>query len=178
MLLGSGGICASTANGAALAPQHRAPEVVRILGEDVLRERLLDDPRLLGDLALELAGAPAGVAGEDAGAIEAADVGGALDLGRQEADRAEHEGRRLVRVAEVAEHDDRLGLHGPADVDEVGVVDEIGERRHRVGDGDRRGPVEDHAHRALVAVLADEEDAAAEVRVEQVGPGDEQLSAE
>ena len=63
-------------------------------------------------------------------------------------------------------------------MDEVGVVDEIGERRHRVGDGDGRGAVQDHAHRALVAVLADEEDAAAEVRVEQVGPGDEQLSAE
>ena len=62
-------------------------------------------------------------------------------------------------------------------MDEIGVVDEIGERRYRVGDRHRRGPVEDHAHRSLVAVLADEEDAAAEVRVEQVGPGDEQLSA-
>src|SRR4051794_19767473 len=57
--------------GASLAAQDGAPEAVGILREDVLRQRLLDDPRLLGDLALELAGTPAGVAGEDAGAVEA-----------------------------------------------------------------------------------------------------------
>ena len=63
-------------------------------------------------------------------------------------------------------------------MDELVAVDKLRERRHRVVDGDGRGAVEDHAHRALLAVLADEEHAAAEVRVEQVGPGDEQLSSE
>ena len=70
-------------------------------------------------------------------------------------------------MAEVAEHDDRLRLDRAADVDELGVVDELRERRYGIGDGDRRRTVQDHAHRTFLAVLADEDDAAPEVRVEQ-----------
>ena len=40
---------------AALAAQHRRPQVVGVLGEDLLALRRLDDPRLLGQLVLELA---------------------------------------------------------------------------------------------------------------------------
>ena len=173
MLLGSGGISARTAKG---PPFRRRTSLQSPSASSVKTssgERLADDPRLLGDLALELARAPAGVAREDARPLEAADIGSTLDLCRQEADRAEHERGRLVGVAELPEHHDRLGLDRAADVHELGVVDEIRERRHRVGDRDRRGPVEDHAHRTLVTVLADEEDAAAKVRVQQIGTGNE-----
>jgi hypothetical protein len=63
-------------------------------------------------------------------------------------------------------------------VDELLLVDELSQRRDGVGDRDRGGPVEDHAHRSLLSVLPDEENRATEVRVEEIGPGDEQLSAE
>src|SRR5881392_457896 len=51
---------------AALAMQHRAPELVRVGRERVVGLGRDDDPRALLELALELSRAPAGVAGEDA----------------------------------------------------------------------------------------------------------------
>ena len=60
----------------------------------------------------------------------------------------------------------------------VPLQDEFGERRNSVGDGDRRGPIQDHAHRAFHAVLPHEKHAAAEVRVGEGGTGDEELATE
>src|SRR5215213_10622835 len=42
--------------------QHRGPQALGVLAEQLLALRILDDPRLLGDLGLELSGSPAGVA--------------------------------------------------------------------------------------------------------------------
>src|SRR3954447_12059343 len=58
---------------AALAPQHRRPQALGVEAEDLLPRRGRgDDPRLLLDLALELPRPPAGVAGVDARAADAA----------------------------------------------------------------------------------------------------------
>src|ERR1700674_3280044 len=50
----------------ALAAQYGAPEPVGVVREDVIGYRRLDDPVVPLELRLELAAAPAGVAGEDA----------------------------------------------------------------------------------------------------------------
>src|SRR5262245_28506028 len=71
---------------AALTPENLAPETVRIGSEDVRRSRGQDDPRALCELALQLAGAPAGISGEDTNAPQVADLIRVLDLGGQEAD--------------------------------------------------------------------------------------------
>ena len=83
----------------------------------------------------------------------------------------------MRRVDEVREDHDRLRLDRPSEVDDVVVLDELRERWHRVRDRDRRRPVQDDAHRAVVPVLADEDDRAPEVRVVEPGPGDEELTA-
>src|SRR3954449_12515762 len=57
---------------AALAPQHRRPQALGVLAEDLRGARGLDDPGLLLELRLELARPPARVAGEHAGAAHAA----------------------------------------------------------------------------------------------------------
>ena len=44
---------------AALAAQHRRPEPLGLVAEQLLAQRRLDDPGLLGQLVLELAGSPA-----------------------------------------------------------------------------------------------------------------------
>src|SRR5207248_3987569 len=126
------------------------------------------------ELVLELAGAPARVAGEDARAngVELVEVG----FGRHERDVADdrHLGLGLV----LDQHDDGLGLHGPAYVDELVGAREVGKVRHRVGDADRRRPREDEAHRALVVVVGHQYDGAPEVRVVQERRGDQQLALE
>ena len=60
---------------AALAGEDHAPGLVGLFGEQVLGQRRDREPRLLLDLALELARAPARVAGEDADADDAG-IGG------------------------------------------------------------------------------------------------------
>ena len=71
----------------ALAAQDRRPQVVGVLGEDLLARGRLDDPRLLGELVLELARPPAGVAGEDAGAADrAVEALGVVGVGADEAE--------------------------------------------------------------------------------------------
>src|SRR5262245_20103223 len=58
---------------ATLAAEHVAPEVLGIVREDVLRQSRLDDPGALLELAVELTGAPAGVAGGHACPAELAE---------------------------------------------------------------------------------------------------------
>src|SRR3954470_13943293 len=91
---------------AALATQHRGPQALRVLAEDLLPARGLDDPGLLLELGLELARAPARVAGEHAGAGHA--VGDLAEVAGVAADEAEvvvqeHAGHR--RLVELGEHD-------------------------------------------------------------------------
>ena len=105
------------------------------------------------------------------------DVGSVLDLAGKEADRVDHETVDVRLVDEVREDYDRLRLDGASEMDDVLVLHELRERWHRVRDGHRRRPVQDDAHRAVVPVLADEDDRAPEVRVVEPGPGDEELTA-
>ena len=62
--------------------------------------------------------------------------------------------------------------------DRLVVVDEVLERRHRLGDRGRRRPVQHDPHRSLVVVLDDEDDRAREVRIEQRRRRDQELAAE
>src|SRR6266700_1118601 len=55
--------------GAALAREHGAPQVELLLAERVGGHGRLDDPALTLELALELSGGPARVAGEDPRAL-------------------------------------------------------------------------------------------------------------
>ena len=67
---------------AALPPQHAAPEPVRIVREDVLGERGLDDPRAFVELFVELARPPARIADDtlERGAVRRG--GGSTSEGR------------------------------------------------------------------------------------------------
>ena len=162
---------------AALAAEHVGPELVGRLGERVVVQRGLEDPVVALELVLELAGAPARVAGEDAPPRRhRQDVVRLVE--RREAERAEERHRRVVRVDELAEHEHGVRLHGAAEPDLLAVVDEILELRHELGDRRRRRPVQHEPGRALLVVLGDEHDGAAEVRVVQARRRDEQLSFE
>src|SRR4051794_38518474 len=73
---------------AALGPWDGRPQALGVEAEDLLaRRRRVDDPRLLLELALELPRPPAGVAGVDARAADAA--GDVAELARFVADEAE-----------------------------------------------------------------------------------------
>ena len=162
---------------AALAAQDVAPQLLRLVGERVVGERRLEDPVLVRDLRLELAGAPARVAGEDAAAGRGRDDLLRL-VERREAERLEERHRGVVGVEELAEHEHGLRLHRPADPDLLAVVDDRLELRHRAGDLDGRRAVEHEPRRAVLGVLGHEDDGAPEVRVEQRRRGDEEVSAE
>src|SRR3954451_24256366 len=163
---------------AALAAQHRRPQALGVLAEDLLPARRLDDPGLLLELALELARTPPGVAGEHAGAAHAArDL---IEVGRGAADEPEvvveqDAGER--GLVELRQHDHGAQGARPADVDRRARVGELREVRNGVGDQRLGGPVEHEAHGALFRVLGDQQDGAVEVGVDEDGRGDQQLAA-
>ena len=135
-----------------------------------------DDPRRLRELRLELAGAPAGVAGEEPEAPDRQFV--RLGLRGHEADAAEDRRRRGVDVVELRQHHERLRLHRPADVDGVVRARQQLQRRHGLAGGDVGRPAEHEAHRAFLVVVRDQDDRLAEVRVVQRRRRDEQLALE
>src|SRR5688500_2523983 len=72
---------------APLATQHRGPQLLWLLREDLVAAGRLHDPGVLGQLVLELAGAPAGVAREDARAPDGAlELVGLVRVGADEAE--------------------------------------------------------------------------------------------
>ena len=83
-----------------------------------------------------------------------------------------------MRLDEVRENHDRLRLHGPADVHQLSVADEVGDRRHGV----RHRHVETRLSTRPIAPSSpcspSEDDGTPEVGVEERRPGDEELSAE
>ena len=102
---------------AALAPQHGGPQLVRVGGEDLLALRRLDDPRVLGQLVLELAGTPAGVPGEHARAAHrAVELLGVVGVGADEAEVVLDERAGQLGPVELGEHDHRGLRHRAADV--------------------------------------------------------------
>src|SRR5215207_5891737 len=76
---------------ASLAPQHGRPEARGVVAEQLLAQRRLDDPGILAELVVELAGAPAGVAGVDA--------------------RAPQGGRERLEVLGVTGHESQVVVH-------------------------------------------------------------------
>ena len=138
--------------------------------------RRLDDPRLLGELVLELAGPPAGVAGEHARAAHGVEqLLGVGRLARHEAEVVLDQHGRLVGVVPLGEHDHAVGRDRAADVDALLGLGQPVEVGHRVADRRRRRPVEHEAHRALLGVLDDQHDGAAEVGSSSVGPAKSSL---
>ena len=81
-------------------------------------------------------------------------------------------------VEELGQEHDRARLHRAADVHRLVLVDRLLELRHRLADRHRRGAVEHDAHRALLAVHADQHHRAREVGVEQRRGGEQQLAGE
>ena len=71
---------------AALATKHGAPERVRLVREDVLGDRGLDDPRALVELVVQLARPPARVADVDPRAPELPSESGSTSAGRNPTD--------------------------------------------------------------------------------------------
>ena len=168
---GSGGISESNAYGTALAPEHRAPEPVRVVAEDVVRLGGEDEPRFLLELGLQLSRSPAGIADVDATAEH-----GHVDV-LHESDRAEEQVGRVVGVVELGDGQHRLERDRAADVDRVLLAGEWRELRQRVADGGVGRPVEDEPHRALLAVLRDEHHGPVEVRIVEDRRRDQQLPA-
>src|SRR4029079_12064491 len=96
---------------AALALEDVAPERRRIVREELGRDRRLDDPGLLLELALELARPPAGEARVDAAAADRLRQLVEVGRGGDEADVGDDDPGGLVGVGELAEDDDRTRLH-------------------------------------------------------------------
>ena len=103
-----------------------------------------------------------------------------LDLAAvaDEADVLDDPDAGVIGVLELGEHEQRVGLYGPAAVDDRVVAGQVGELGRRLADDELARPVEHEAEGAVVGVLADEHDGAGEVRVRERGPGDQQLSAQ
>jgi hypothetical protein len=151
-----------------------AHELVGRLRERVVRLRRLDDPVLPAELALELPGAPSRIAREDAPRVVADDLVRLLE--RREAERAEERHGGVLRIDELAEDEHRIPLHRTAEPDLLVVLDDRLELGDELRDGGRRRAVENEPGGAFVGVLGDEDDGAAEVRVEQARRGDQELA--
>jgi len=171
---------------APLAAQHGRPEPLRVGAERVGRLGGHHVPGAVGDLRLELPGAPAGVArvdpqrhdrrGEQAGRrvqVDQAEPGhGGRAVQRMPAHRlvgARHvgEGERAVRRDRAAgEHHGRVG-------------GQLGPRLEHLADRDLGRPVQHHAEGALLGlVLDDQDDGAAEVGIAEHRGGDEQTAGQ
>ena len=98
-------------------------------------------------------------------------------VGRDEPDVGDDDPGGLLGVGELAEDDERLGLHRAADEDRL-LDRDLRELGKHVGDLGVGGAVEHDAHRALLPVLGDQHDRAGEVRVAERRRGDQQLSAQ
>src|SRR5205085_9995829 len=101
----------------ALAPQHRAPQAVRIFREDVVCAPTLDEPVVALELPLELLPAPARDAREHAHAAERRRTRPERVVERDVADRVDDPNAGVVRIVELREHGDAGGIHGAADED-------------------------------------------------------------
>jgi hypothetical protein len=163
---------------AALAGEHATPELVGVGVEDVVDPRGRDEPVLALELGVELARAPARVAGEDPHPLRRRHEIVELAAVTDEPDVLDHADAGLLDVVELGEHEQRVGLDGPTAVDDGVVAGQLREVGRRLADDQLAGMVEHQAQRTLLVVLADEHDAAGEVRVRQRRAGDEQLSTE
>ena len=137
-------------------------------------------PGALFQLALELAGAPAGIAAEDAQLLELAPEVGGLASEVEQAQLVADLGPAWP-VGPAAWRPTATAISrctGPPSKSRGGRGGEVLPRGQQLGQLGVERAVEDHTHRALFALLADQHDAAVEVRVEQRGRGDEQTAGQ
>src|SRR5690606_19329199 len=105
---------------AALAAEHGPPHLLGVGGEHVVTDRGHDEPRPLGQLALELAGAPARVAGEEPDAGDGVPQVARVAVQVDGADLPDHPvpSRQLgVAAGPAGEREHAVRLDGAAPVD-------------------------------------------------------------
>lgn len=164
----------------ALPAQDVSPEPLRIAGEQIVGPGVEHEPRAGVDLALELAGTPAGVAPEhpdrfDLGCHQSGidrEVGG---------DQMSHDGRELVgRLVEfpvrTSERDQRVRLDRSTVEHRHGGGLQLVPAIERLVEPFRGGPVDDDTQRTVHAVFEDEHHGAVEVRVVERGSGQQQAT--
>src|SRR6476620_4403725 len=134
--------------------QHRVPQALWLVVEDVLASGGRDDPGFLVELRFELPRPPSRVPGEDTGSPDRADVD-AVALFGEEPDRVERDDARLRWILEVRYHHGRLGLDGTAMEQRLALAHQLRERWHGLVHRHVEGPIQDDAHRALLVVMAD-----------------------
>src|SRR2546423_195371 len=98
----------------ALPTEHRAPEAVGILREDVVELGGLDDPVVALEFLLELLGPPAGDAGEHAGTLQLRRLAFEGLVERDEANLVQHHDARVIWIVELGEHGDARPVPGSA----------------------------------------------------------------
>ena len=99
-------------------------------------------------------------------------------LPREEPDRPERHQARALRVVELGHDHGRVGLDRAALEQQVAGRHQVGERGNGLVHRHLGRTVEDDPDRALVVVMADQDDRAPEVRVEERGVRDQELPAE
>src|SRR5512132_4167941 len=93
--------------------QHRVPQALGLVVEDVLPPGGRDDPGFLVELRFELPRPPSRVPGEDSGSPDRAEVDAIAFFG-EEPDRVERDDACLRWILEVGYHDGRGRLDGTA----------------------------------------------------------------
>jgi hypothetical protein len=149
---------------AALAAEHVPPELFGSSVKAVVGERGSRIQSSSATSVLELALAPAGVAGKTRGRIVAGTMSSAPKATGSPASRRAARLRRPGR--KLPEHEHGFRLHRAADPDLVAVVDDRLELGHRAGHLNRGGAIETRPAAPLVGVLRHENHGPAEVRIE------------
>ena len=182
LALRSSGAIGEPGEAAGLAAQHGAPQLVGLVGEEVGRLGVEHEPGAGLDLALELAGSPAGVAAEHAQRADRRDdvvgVGGEVGGREVAAQRGEVLRVDLVRCGSRmrAIAINASGSTGPPTKTVDGSGLDLRPRAERIAELLRARPVEHEPERTLVVVLEHVDHRPVEVRVLERGRGEQQPS--
>ena len=139
--------------------------VVGVVDERIPDLRGHDDPGRLGELGLELAGAPARVAREQAHPPDREQSGSASACTKPTWSKIG--AAASSTSANSASAMNACGCTGPPTKTGAIGARQPFERRHRLRGRDVRGPAEHEAERPVVVVVGDQDDGLAEVRVDQ-----------
>lgn len=164
------------AEGTALTGEDPLPEGCGVGLERVVGLGVDDEPGLLGQLIVELARAPARVAGVEPGGHDGRYEEHGVELQVEEPQITEDgdEARLLRRVAHPGEAPAAALLDRSTDVEHRRRRGDVSPLREGPGDVEIRGPVQHQAQRPLGGVLDHEDDGALEVGVSEHRFGDEQ----
>ena len=122
---GSIGIVCNSGVAGTEATDHALPEPVGLRREDIRLGRPGHEPGVLGQLLLQLPGAPPRIAGEDTGTDDGVTVR-VVHLVGEEADRPERHQSRPSRIGELCDHDRGVGLDRAALEQLLVGTDQIG----------------------------------------------------